>query len=179
MANDVNELKRRSSLNISPVLTGSAEIVWQVPSCRKIFEAGSPPRIHGKITTSPADHDTRRPGCGLLTARHSQNGNLPDRVPSYGLTGNVSYRPALTLLQSLIVCPFVAGAGKSVLWYANVSLYVFTLGTYVAGQFRNYRRHRDNAEIWGGITCYVFLRLQGRPKEGPPGTALIDVIPAL
>jgi len=61
-----------------------------VPSYKKIFEAGSPPRIHGRITTSPLNHGTERPGRGLLTARHSQNGKLVDRVPSYGLMGSVS-----------------------------------------------------------------------------------------
>jgi hypothetical protein len=120
MANVVNELNRQFLSEHFAVLPGSAEIVWQVTSCRGIFEAGSPPQIHGKITTSPVDHGTKRPGRGLLTARHSQNGNLLDRVPSCGLMGNVSHYLALTLSQTLMVFPFVAGAGKSVLWYANV-----------------------------------------------------------
>ena len=149
-----------------------------MPSYKKISEAGSPPRIHGGITISPVNHGTERPGRGLLTARHSQNGKLVDRVPSYGLMGSVSYRLALTYSQTLIV-PFVAGAGKSVLWYANVDPSVFHLGDLHYGQFCDHRRHRDNAEIWGRITRHVFLRLQGRSKEGPPGAALIDIIPAL
>jgi len=69
-----------------------------MPSCREIFEAGSPPQIHGKFTTLPVDHDTKRPGRGLSTARHSQNGNPLDRVLSYGLMGNVSYRPVVTFI---------------------------------------------------------------------------------
>ena len=73
----------------------------------------------------PADHGTKRLGRGLLTATHSQNGKLRDQVPSYGLLGNVSYHPALTFSHTLIVFPFVAGAGKSVFWYANVNPFVF------------------------------------------------------
>ena len=42
--------------------------------------------------------------------------------------GNVSYRPVLALLQTLMVFPFVAGAGKSVLWYANDNPSVFHIG---------------------------------------------------
>ena len=148
-------------------------------SCREIFEAGSPLRIHGKITTLPADRGTKRPDRGLLTARSSQNGKLLGRVPFYGLMGNVSSRPALTFSQTLIVFPFIAGAGKSVLWYANINPSVFTLVTYVVGQFSDYRRHRVNTKIWGCITRYVLLRLQGRSKEGPPRAGIIDVIPAL
>ena len=109
------------------MLPGSADIVWQVPSCGEIFNAGSPPQIHGKITSSPADHGTKRPGRGLLRARNSQNGKLLDLVPSYGLMGKVSYHPVLTFLRALIVFPFIAGAGKSVLWYANVIPSVFRL----------------------------------------------------
>jgi len=103
-------------------------IVWQVPNCRETFEAGSPPQIHGKITTLPVGHGTKRPGRGLSTARHSQNGKLLDQLPSYGLMGNVSYRPALTFSQILMVFPFVAGSGKSVLWYVDINPSVFHLG---------------------------------------------------
>ena len=55
----------------------------------------------------------------------------------------------------------------------------FIFGTYLVGQFCDYRRHRDNGEIWGRITRHVFLRLHGRSKEGPPGAGLIGVIPTL
>ena len=93
--------------------------------------------------------------------------------------GNVSYHSAPTFLQILIVFPLIAGAGKSVLWCAGVNLSLFHLETYVVGQFYDYRRHRDHAKIWGRIACYIFLRLQGRFKKGPPRATLIDVRPAL
>ena len=155
-------------------------VVWQVPSCRENqFEAGSPPRTHGKITTSPVDHGTKRLGHGLLKARHSRNGKLLNKVPFFGLMGNVSDHSVLAFLRTLIDFPFVAGAGKSVLWCAGFILSVFHLGAYVVGQFFDYRRHRDSAKIWGRITCYVLLRLPGRFKKEPPRATLIDVIPAL
>ena len=99
MANDVNELKRQLPLNISQYSLG-AKTVWQVPSCREIFGAGSPPQIHGKIITSPADHGTQKRGRGLLTARHFQNGKPLDRVPSYGLMVYVSYPSALIFFDT-------------------------------------------------------------------------------
>ncbi len=37
--------------------------------------------------------------------------------------GNVSYRRTVTLSQTLIVSPPIAGAGKSVLWYAYFSIF--------------------------------------------------------
>jgi len=128
MVNNMNELKCELSPNISQYLPGSAKIGCQVPSCREIFEAGSPLQIHGTITTLPADHGTKRPGHGLSTAQHSQNGKPLDQVPSCGLMGNVSYRLALTFLQTLIVFPFIAGAGKSVLWYADLNSSISHLG---------------------------------------------------
>ena len=64
MANDMNESKRQ----LSPDTYLEALIVWQMPSCKEIFEAGSPPLIHGKITTSLADYGITRPGNGLLVA---------------------------------------------------------------------------------------------------------------
>ena len=102
MAKDVNELNRKSSPNISQYYLEALRFVWQEPGCEQISEAGSPPRIRPKITTSPANHDTKTPGRGLLTARYSQNGRLLDRVPSYGLMGNVSYLPELTFFQTLM-----------------------------------------------------------------------------
>src|SRR5712691_6954620 len=41
---------------------------------------------------------------------------------------NFIYLPVLTFSQTLIVVSFVAGAGKSVLWYANVNSSVFHRG---------------------------------------------------
>ena len=45
-----------------------------------------------------------------------------EEVLSYGSMGNVSCCPAVTLSQRLMD-PFVAGAGKSVFWYVNISIF--------------------------------------------------------
>ena len=42
--------------------------------------------------------------------------------------GNVSYRLGLTFFQTLMDSPILAGAGKSVFWYANVTLFLFHVG---------------------------------------------------
>ena len=47
--------------------------------------------------------------------------------------------------------PFVAGCGKSVLWYVRLPLFS-TLRAYNVGQFHNYRGDRDYAKIWPRIT---------------------------
>jgi hypothetical protein len=73
-------------------VTGNPETIWQVISCRMIFEAGSPLLIHGKTTTSLAGLDTPGPRIGSFKAIPFQNGNCPDQVPFFGFTGNVSCR---------------------------------------------------------------------------------------
>jgi hypothetical protein len=52
--------------------------------------------------------------------------------------------------------PFLAGSGKSVLWYANL-FYVFVLKTYDVGQFHDRRGDRDYAEIWARVTRHILL----------------------
>ena len=106
-----------------------------------IFESGSLPPILGKTSTSRANHGTARLGRGSLKARHSQNGRIRDQVRSYGSTGNVSCRPALTYSQRLMPSPFVAGAGKSVLWYAKSSV-VLSCGLTIWSVPRSSRRLR-------------------------------------
>jgi hypothetical protein len=99
------------------LLTGITEIVFQVTNCGKIFEVGSLLPIHGKITTSLASRDRAGPEHGSFKGTQSLNGNHPDETACYGSMANVSYRPAPFLSQKLMPFPFVAGAGKSVLWY--------------------------------------------------------------
>lgn len=104
-----------------PLSTGIAEIV-QVTSCGEIFNVGSTPLIHGTITTSPANRGTVGPAHGSFEGTRSRNGKLPDGIHFYGFTANVSYRPKRTLSQTLMYRwsnIFVAGSGKSVLWYFN------------------------------------------------------------
>ena len=102
-----------------PSLPELTMVVWQVTSCRKIFETGSLPRIHGKITTSPTDHDTATPARGSSKAVRFRNGRHLVRVRFYGSMGNVSCWIVLTPLPRLMVSASVAGAGKSVLWFVS------------------------------------------------------------
>jgi len=88
-----------------------------------IFELGSHPLTRGKITTSPANPGTPRLGHGSLRAALSPNGRNLDEVLSCGSMENVSYSLALSLLQILMVIAFVAGAGKSVIWYVKPAIF--------------------------------------------------------
>ena len=77
--------------------------------------------ILGRITTLPVNHTTAAPQRGSLRATHSQNGkHLRPRVPFYGFMGNVRQFPDLALFQRLTNFLSIAGAGKSVFWYAKL-----------------------------------------------------------
>jgi hypothetical protein len=103
----MNKLKRQLFPHVA-ISAGITEIVWQVTSCSKIFEVGSLPPIHGKITTLPADRGTVGLGRGSFKATCSQNGRHLDQIPFYGFTGNVSCCPTLTHSR-LMVFPFRSG----------------------------------------------------------------------
>ena len=88
--------------------------------CTKIFETGCLLPTHGKIITLPGDLVIVGPGSGSLKAVYSQNGKDLGRVPYSGYTGNVSRLPTTLTLSQADGSPisiFVAGAGKSVIWY--------------------------------------------------------------
>jgi len=65
---------------------------------------------------------TRRPQSGSFKAKLTQHGDRMEGALSYGSMGNVSYCPTVKLSQGLMD-PFVAGAGKSVFWYVNISIF--------------------------------------------------------
>jgi hypothetical protein len=124
MASAKNKFERQLSPKVGITnLTVITEIVLQVTSCREIFEVGCLHLIHGKISTSPMNRGTAGPGHGSLKVTQSQNGKNPDRVHYYGFMGNVGRHPVLALSQTLMVFPFIAGAGKSVLWCVEPSIF--------------------------------------------------------
>ena len=69
----------------------------------------------------PANRNTKGPRNGSSKVTRSWNGRHPDRVPYSGSMGNVSCHTALTFWQRFEIpfLFFVAGAGKSVIWYVN------------------------------------------------------------
>ncbi len=92
----------------------------------KIFETGCLLPTHGKIITSPGDRGIVGPGSGSLKAVFSQNGKNLGRVPYSGYTGNVSRLPTTLTLSRADGFPmstFVAGAGKSVIWYIIILVF--------------------------------------------------------
>ena len=101
---DMNKSKRQLSPDIS-IAVRKAEVHWQVTSYWVTFKSGSLPPILGKTLTSRANHGTARPGSGSLRETHSQNGRIRDQVRSYGSTGNVSCRSALTFSQGTDALP--------------------------------------------------------------------------
>jgi len=97
-----------------------------VKRCTKIFEAGCLPPTHGKIITSHGDRGIVGRESGSLKVACSQNGKDPGRVPFSGYTGNVSRLPTTLILSradGFPISTFVAGAGKSVIWYVIILVF--------------------------------------------------------
>ena len=102
-------------------------IFWQVSSSSEIFAIGSllwvcVPPIRGNFTAAHVDHGTMGPVYGSDKVERSQNGRHLDRVRSYGFMENASCYPTVALSQTLMVSHFVAGSGKTVLWYVDRSI---------------------------------------------------------
>lgn len=74
--------------------------------------------------------------------------------------------------------PFVAGAGKSILWFVINSTSLFRK-PYPVCQFHNHPGYRCFAESWARVIGFLLFRLQGRSKEVPPWIALFSAGPAL
>ena len=152
---------QRTSPNVSylissPLPTGGTEIAWQVTRHRNVFNGGCLPLIHGRITTSPMDCDTEGLGHGSFEETCSRNGKNPDRVHYYGSMGYVSLHPVVARRGPIAdgFPPFIAGAGKSVLWCVNPSAFgvLFSPRTYDVGQFHHHSRDRGFAEMWSCVT---------------------------
>ena len=94
-------------------------------SCRGISNVGSHPLIRGKITTSPTDRGTAEPGSGSFKGTRSLNGRNQERALFYGSMANVSCRPCGHSFVEADGLPFLAGSGKSVLWYVNLRTFSF------------------------------------------------------
>ena len=93
------------------LLTGIAQIAWQVTNYSKMSDVGSLHLIRGKIIILPVDRDTPEQQRGLLEATPSKNGNRPDQVLFYGFMGNVS--PSTSpVSQGLMVFPTDSGWRK-------------------------------------------------------------------
>jgi hypothetical protein len=58
VAGGINKLKRQLVSNVALVIA-KTEIIWQVTSCKQIFENGSLLPIHGKISMQPANRGTK------------------------------------------------------------------------------------------------------------------------
>jgi hypothetical protein len=145
MASDGNKLKR-PSFPMSPLLNENAEIVWQVTSWQKTFEVGSLHLIHGKIRTRSANCGTPGPRHGFSTAKRSRIGNAPSRVIFSGSMENVRCCPFDSYAPADGFSPFVAGTGKSVLWYVDFCIFLSSR-TDDVGQLCNHPGHRRHAEI--------------------------------
>ena len=95
----------------------------QVKSCIKTSEGGSLLQILGRTTTLLANLNTPEPQHGGFMVKLSRTGNIPARVHSYGYMGSVSVC-AVIISPQLMIFTFAAGAGKSILWYNNLSKFI-------------------------------------------------------
>jgi hypothetical protein len=89
-----------------------------VPSYSATFKSGFLHRIHGRITPLPATLVTEAPRLGLFKVSRSQNGNIPHQARFYGLTESVGvFHYPTVVSETNLFFAFIAGAGKSILWY--------------------------------------------------------------
>ena len=114
-ATEVDQVKRMSSPNRINTLS-VAHPSSQGINCNKTSVDGSPHQIHPRIITLPVVIITREPQLGSFKAGYIRNGNRHLRFS--GSMGNVSLysTPYLTLPDDI---SFIAGAGKSILWFVN------------------------------------------------------------
>jgi hypothetical protein len=154
MASDMNKSKR-PSFPMSPLLNENAEIVLQATSWQKIFEVGSLHLIHGKTRMRSANCGTLGLRRGFSMAKRSRIGNRPSRVIFFRSVENVRCCPFDSYASADGFSPFVAGAGKSVLWYVNFSIFL-SPRTYGVDQLRNHPGHRRHAEI-SACNPHLFL----------------------
>ncbi len=89
-------------------------------NCNKIFEISSPPLTHRKITTSPLARASMELPRGSSKAIRSRSGNHPGQV--LWIHEKRQSLLSITLLQNADGLFFVAGAGKSMLWYVHLSI---------------------------------------------------------
>jgi hypothetical protein len=111
MASDINKLTRQLDLNFAATVW-KTQLVRQATSCRKLFEDGYLPPIHGKTITSPTSHVTRQLRCGLFEAKHSQHGDRLVRALFCGSMANVSRCLAIPPSQRLTDIIFSSGRRK-------------------------------------------------------------------
>ena len=95
---------------------------WQVTKYDGTSGIGFHLRTHGKITRLPVNPTMMEPEHGGFKVKPMRSGNLLVQVPFYGLTENVSIL-SLIASQRLMIFGSVAGAGKSIIWYDNLSVY--------------------------------------------------------
>ena len=100
-------------------------------NCDKIFKVGSFQQIHGGIITELVNHATRGLGRGSSKVTPSRDGSGSGQVLFYGFMENVCCRQLLLFVVT-DGFSFVAGAGKSVLWYVHL-LTAFVSKTYCVG----------------------------------------------
>ena len=85
------------------------------------FHDGFRPQIHPLIITTHAKLTTTVQPNGFFKEVYLINGNLPD--PSCGYMENVRYSRTSPSVNLRLFINYVAGSGKSILWFALPQLY--------------------------------------------------------
>ena len=93
------------------------------------------------------------PPHGSLKGLSTVNGRR--QALSYGPTGIVWFF-IISRPMSLIVSGFVAGSGKSILWWATLRQ-TFVDVANIRHQFVNYKGHRIITCNWIGFNCLLLL----------------------
>ena len=121
IVSDLKKEKRRLFLYRCPRRQpANTERDLQVTSCGKTSGTGFHLPIRGRIITSRVNLGMAEPENGGLKVKLMRNGRFLVLVHSYGFMENVSI--SHRIFSSLETDSFLAGAGKSVIWYDNLSV---------------------------------------------------------
>jgi hypothetical protein len=136
ISDDLNKIKR--SFLCGPRLKDAETKLLQAINCEKNLRSGFPLRIHQLTTTRHAKPITTGRPSGSSKGLSTMNGRR--QVPSCGPTGivqvSINYPPS-----PLMVSCFVAGSGKSILWWVTSQL-TCVIVAYIGGdQFFDHKGH--------------------------------------
>ena len=142
-ANDVDEVKRSSSLDLISANYRTLRI-FQKTNYGRTSKNGFPHRIPRRTTTSHAALIIRKLQPGFFKEAYFKSGSQQDR--SFGSTENVC--PTFFLTRLYLIASFiVAGSGKSVIWFVVFNGFLSEV-TDFSCQFHGHRRYSSHVRDW-------------------------------
>ena len=142
ISDDLNKMK--CSFSCSMVIKERETKLLQVTNCEKRFRSGFPLRIHRLTTTLHVKPITMGPPRGSSKGKCIMNGRWgalfcgPTEIVRFFLFSSP---------PSLMVSGFVAGSGKSILWWVTSDSSLLGVA-YIGDQLFDHKGHRIHTRDW-------------------------------